>query len=212
MLFNSRRIHQGMARVGKHVTNALGSAHSWAWRIDRYAGLAKRTLSTLSGVLDSSGVGKQVLGGAVKALGQYDQIRDRAMTRFEQAENVRGALKKKASYKGPTVKKIYISSDKRVSGSESDFNWQLPFSERVPQETEVLLDAISIPNVFYTVDSHNCNLYWGERNTTAQPDTRVNFKDVLVHGNYTPQTLGVAIQTKMNARSLAFGYKKVYAV
>jgi hypothetical protein len=39
-------------------------------------------------------MGKQVLGGAVKALGQYDEIRDRAMTGFEQVENVRGALKK----------------------------------------------------------------------------------------------------------------------
>ena len=110
------------------------------------------------------------------------------------------------------VKKIYISSDKRASGDESDFNWQMPFSERVPQETEVMLDQISIPNVFYTVDAHNCNLFWGERNTTANPDTRVNFKEVLTHGNYTPQSLGAAIQTKMNARSQAFGYKNVYSV
>ena len=121
--------------------------------------------------------------------------------------------RKEASYnKGAMVKKIYISSDKRVSGTESDFQWQMPFSERVPQETEVLLDAVSIANVFYTVDSHNCNLYWGERNTTAQPNTRVNFKDVLTHGNYTPQSLGAAIQTKMNARSQAVGYKNVYSV
>ena len=83
-----------MAHVGKRVTHAMASAHSWAGRIDRYAGLAKRTVSVLSGVLDSSGVGKQVLGGAVKALGGYDQIRDRVMTGYDQAENVRGALKK----------------------------------------------------------------------------------------------------------------------
>ena len=83
-----------MAHVGKKVTHAMASAHSWAGRIDRYAGLAKRTVSVLSDVLDSSGMGKQVLGGAVKALGGYDQIRDRVMTGYEQAENVRGALKK----------------------------------------------------------------------------------------------------------------------
>ena len=83
-----------MAHVGKKVTHAMASAHSWAGRIDRYAGLAKRTVSVLSGVLDQSGMGKQVLGGAVKALGGYDQIRDRVMTGYEQAENVRGALKK----------------------------------------------------------------------------------------------------------------------
>ena len=83
-----------MAHVGKRVTHAMASAHSWAGRIDRYAGLAKRTVSVLSGVLDSSGMGKQVLGGAVKALGGYDQIRDRVMTGYDQAENVRGALKK----------------------------------------------------------------------------------------------------------------------
>ena len=83
-----------MAHVGKKVTHAMASAHSWAGRIDRYAGLAKRTVSVLSGVLDSSGMGKQVLGGAVKALGGNDQIRDRVMTGYAQAENVRGALKK----------------------------------------------------------------------------------------------------------------------
>ena len=60
------------------------------------------------------------------------------------------------------VKKIYISSDHRVAGSESDFQWQMPYSERIPQETVVLLDAISIANVFYTVGAHNCNLYWAE--------------------------------------------------
>ena len=77
--------------MGKHVTNAVASAHSWAGRIDFYAGVAKRTVSIFSGVLDSSGMGKQVLGCAAKALGQYDQIWDRAMTGFEQADNVRGA-------------------------------------------------------------------------------------------------------------------------
>ena len=94
MLFNTRRLQDTMAHVGKNVTHAMASAHSWAGRIDRYAGLAKRTVSVLSGVLDSSGMGKQVLGGAVKALGGYDQIRDRVMTGYEQAENVRGPLKK----------------------------------------------------------------------------------------------------------------------
>ena len=94
MLFNTRRIQESMHRVGKRVTNAVASAHSWAGRVDRYAGMAKRTVSILSGVLDSSGMGKQVLGGAVKALGGYEQIRDRVMTGFEQAENIRGALKK----------------------------------------------------------------------------------------------------------------------
>jgi hypothetical protein len=110
------------------------------------------------------------------------------------------------------VKKIYISSEERVAGSESDFSWQMPYSERIPQETVVLLDAISITNVFYTVGSHNCNLYWAERHTTPNPDTRVGFKEELAHGNYTPQTLGAHIQTKMNARSQAFGYKNVYTV
>ncbi len=110
------------------------------------------------------------------------------------------------------VKKIYISSDKRVSGDESDFQWQMPFSERLAQETEVIIDGVSITNVFYTVDSHNCNLYWGERNTSVTPNTRVGFKSVIPSGNYTPQTLGVAIQTLMNARSQAFGYKNVYSI
>lgn len=110
------------------------------------------------------------------------------------------------------VKKIYISSEHRISGDDADFSWQMPLSERIAQETEVLLDQISIPNVFRTVDSHNCNLFWGERNTTANPHTRVYFKEVLPHGNYTPQSLGAVIQAKLIAKSLAFGYKNVYSV
>ncbi len=110
------------------------------------------------------------------------------------------------------VKKIYIDSNKRASGDESDFLWQMPFSERIPKETECVIDAVSITNCFYTVGDHNKNLYWGERNTSANPDTRVNFIEELTVGNYTPQTLGVHIKDKMNARSQANGYKNVYTV
>ena len=110
------------------------------------------------------------------------------------------------------VKRIYISSEARISGDESDFQWQMPWSERIAQETEVLIDQVSITNVFYSVGAHNCNLYWGERNTSANPNTRALFVDLLDHGNYTPQTLGAHIQTKMNARSQAYGYKNVYSV
>ena len=46
------------------------------------------------------------------------------------------------------VKKIYISSDKRVSGDESDFQWQMPFSERLAQETEVIIDGFPSPTFF----------------------------------------------------------------
>ena len=69
-------------------------AHSWAGRIDNYAGIAKKTVGILSDMVGGSQMGKQVLGPAVKALGTYDEIRQRAMTGFEQAENIRGALKK----------------------------------------------------------------------------------------------------------------------
>jgi hypothetical protein len=110
------------------------------------------------------------------------------------------------------VKKIYIDSNHRASGDESDFLWQMPYSERVPKETEVCIDQVTITNCFYTVGGHNKYLYWGERNTTANPDTRANFIETLTEGNYTPQTLGVHIKDKMNARSQANGYKNVYTV
>jgi hypothetical protein len=51
------------------------------------------------------------------------------------------------------VKKIYISSEERVAGTESDLQWQMPYSERIPQETVVLIDSVSVTNVFYTVGS-----------------------------------------------------------
>jgi hypothetical protein len=94
MLFNPRRIHQSMARVGKHITRSIASAHSWAGRIDGYVGVAKKTLGIMSDVVGGTEMGKQVLGSAVKALGTYDDIRQRAMTGFEQIEAVRGGLRK----------------------------------------------------------------------------------------------------------------------
>jgi hypothetical protein len=69
-------------------------AHSWAGRIDSYAGIAKKTVGILSDVVGGSAMGKQILPSAIKALSTYDDIRQRAMTGFEQAENIRGALKK----------------------------------------------------------------------------------------------------------------------
>ena len=94
MLFNNRRIHEIMSRVGKNITRGMSMAHSWAGRIDNYAGIAKKTVGILSDVIGGSQMGKQVLGPAVKIPSTFDDIRQRAMTGFEQAENIRGALKK----------------------------------------------------------------------------------------------------------------------
>ncbi len=61
------------------------------------------------------------------------------------------------AYQGP--RKLYIDSRFRSSGSHSDFVFQLAASVEVPHGWVAIIDTVSVPNVFQTVDATRCKLY-----------------------------------------------------
>ena len=55
------------------------------------------------------------------------------------------------SYSGP--RELYIDSRYRSSGTHSDFTFQLSQSMEVPHGFVAVVDTVSVPNVFQTVDA-----------------------------------------------------------
>jgi hypothetical protein len=94
------------------------------------------------------------------------------------------------SYQGP--RKLYIDSRYRSSGTHSDFVFQLATSVEVPHGYVAIIDTVSVPNVFQTVDATRCKLYV---ELFGQPDQTVT----LTTGMYNGVTLAVELQAQLNA-------------
>jgi hypothetical protein len=98
------------------------------------------------------------------------------------------------SYLGP--RKLYIDSRYRSSGTHSDFVFQLAQSVEVPAGMVAIIDTVSVPNIFMTVDASRDKLYL--QLFGANP------RDVvltLTHGMYN----GVTLANELQAQLLALG-------
>ena len=98
------------------------------------------------------------------------------------------------SYSGP--RKLYIDSRYRSSGTHSDFTFQLAQSIEVPLGMVAIVDTVSVPNVFMTVDDSRNKLYL--QLFGANP------RDVvltLTNGMYN----GVTLANELQAQLLALG-------
>ncbi len=69
-----------------------------------------------------------------------------------------------STYQGP--RKLYIDSRYRSSGSHNDFVFQLSPSVEIPHGFVAVVDTVSVPNIFMTVDTGRCKLY-------LQPSARI---------------------------------------
>ena len=94
------------------------------------------------------------------------------------------------SYLGP--RKLYIDSRARSSGSHSDFVYQLAQSIEVPHGMVAIIDTVSVPNVFQTVDGTRNKLYLEIYGATPQVVT-------LTTGMYNGVTLAAELQAQLNA-------------
>ena len=61
-----------------------------------------------------------------------------------------------------SVRRIYIDSRLRTSGTDSDFTYDLPRSIEVPDQTIAFVDSILLPNVFTTLHANNNRFYASE--------------------------------------------------
>ena len=94
------------------------------------------------------------------------------------------------SYLGP--RKLYIDSRFRASGSHSDFTYQLAQSIEVPHGMVAIIDTVSVPNVFQTVDGTRNKLYLEIYGANPQVIT-------LTTGQYNGVTLAAELQAQLNA-------------
>ena len=62
------------------------------------------------------------------------------------------------------VRKLYIDSRRRVSGSHSDFDYQLPNPIQVAK-SRCFVDSVHLANVFPTITNHNRFIYLEETST-----------------------------------------------
>ena len=90
--------------------------------------------------------------------------------------------------------KLYIDSRKRVSGSHSDFDFQLPRPIQVPK-SRCFVDACHLANVFPTITSHNRFIYIEEVSTTNVSTKR---KVGLTMGGYDGTTLASEVALQLN--------------
>jgi hypothetical protein len=97
------------------------------------------------------------------------------------------------SYSGP--RKLYIDSRYRSNGSHSDFTFQLAQSIEVPAGMVAIIDTVSVPNVFQTIDSTRNKLYVDIFQHPPQVVT-------LTTGMYNGVTLATELQAQLNAMGI----------
>jgi hypothetical protein len=104
------------------------------------------------------------------------------------------------SYLGP--RKLYIDSRYRSSGTHSDFVFQLAQSIEVPVGMVAIIDSLSVPNVFQTIDNTRNKLYVDMFGHSPQIVT-------LTTGMFNGVTLAAELQSQLNAMGIGT-YTVVY--
>ena len=96
------------------------------------------------------------------------------------------------------VRKIFVSSAHRVSGSSSQFVYQLPVDIEVgnsEQECHLAITGVSLPHSWYGVQDLNSKLYFRENGNS---NSGTNHIVTIEPGNYTSAALANKISQKMN--------------
>ena len=90
--------------------------------------------------------------------------------------------------------KIYLDSRRRVSGSHSDFDYQLPLPIQVPK-SRCFVDSVHIANVFPTITGHSRFIYIQEVDTSSVSTKR---KVALTQRTYDGTTLATEVALQLN--------------
>ena len=99
------------------------------------------------------------------------------------------------------IKKIYIDSAHKISGTDSNFKCELKETMLMPENAVFRIVDVAIPNTFTTIMSGiNDKLYWYVSNTNpidSRPQT--GFITTLTEKNYSGTEFATELQTKMRA-------------
>ena len=106
-----------------------------------------------------------------------------------------------------SVRRIYIDSRLRSSGTDSDFTYDLPRSIEVPDNTIAFVDSILVPNVWTTLHENNNRLYV----TESAGATLTEHTYLLQEGNYAGLSLANKLRDTLNAnKTLPTDYSVTY--
>ena len=90
--------------------------------------------------------------------------------------------------------KIYVDSRKRISGSHSEFDYQLPNPIQVPK-SRCFVDSVHIPNIFPSITAHSKFIYIQEISTANVSTKR---KVALTERTYDGTTLATEVALQLN--------------
>ena len=90
--------------------------------------------------------------------------------------------------------KIYVDSRKKISGSHSQFDYQLPNPIQVPK-SRCFVDSVHIANVFPTITAHSKFIYIQEFSTSNVSTKR---KVALTERTYDGTTLATEVALQLN--------------
>ena len=100
-------------------------------------------------------------------------------------------------------RKLYVDSRRRVSGSHSDFDYQLPNPIQVPK-SRCFVDSVHLANVFPTITSHSRFIYIEEISTANVSTKR---KVGLTAGqSYDGTTLATEVALQLNTGTTCLLY------
>ena len=112
------------------------------------------------------------------------------------------------------IKKIYIDSAHKVSGTDSNFKCELKETMLMPENAVFRIVDVAIPNTFTTIMSGvNDKLYWYVSNTNpvdSRPQT--GFITTLTEKNYSGTEFATELQTKMRASHGTTNFSVVFNV
>ena len=92
-------------------------------------------------------------------------------------------------------RKLYVDSRKRVSGSNRDFDYELPNPIQVPK-SRCFVDRVHLANVFPTITSHSRSIYIQEI-STANVSTKRKV-GLTVGQNHDGTTLATEVALQLN--------------
>ena len=99
-------------------------------------------------------------------------------------------------------RKIYVSSSHRISGTSTNFRYELAQDQECPVDCHVAITSISLPNAFYSIQQGvNDKLYIYEKHSTLESSSQ-NRIITLTSGQYTSTALNSVIQQGLNANAL----------
>ena len=97
-----------------------------------------------------------------------------------------------------SIRRIYVDSRLKSSGTGSDFTVELPRSFEVPDQTIAFIDSVLVPNVFHSIHENNNRLYFAE---FTNPSNVTEHIYTLDEGNYTGSQLAQLVQDKIYANT-----------